>query len=112
MTMFSLYLSFAAVGFFFLIPTELLFSFWFFYLLSKGFEFLGLTYGFETQAKHAAAAGFVKWLCSGAFFAVAAYVLYSARHHLRYIWQVVKGDAPPPPPGSELMSRIAGRSGG
>jgi hypothetical protein len=104
MTMFSLYLSFAAVGFFFLIPTELLFSFWFFYLLSKGFEFLGLTYGFETQAKHAAAAGFVKWLCSGAFFAVAAYVLYSARHHLRYIWQVVKGDAPPPPPGSELMS--------
>jgi hypothetical protein len=104
MTMFSLYLSFAAVGFFFLIPTELLFSFWFFYLLSKGFEFLGLTYGFETQAKHAAAAGFVKWLCSGAFFAVAAYVLYSARHHLRYIWQVVKGDAPPPPPGSELFS--------
>ncbi|GIV08301.1 MAG: hypothetical protein KatS3mg020_0813 [Fimbriimonadales bacterium] len=104
MTMFSLYLSFAAVGFFFLIPTELLFSFWFFYLLSKAFEFLGLTYGFETTAKHAAAAGFVKWLCSGAFFAVAAYVLYSARHHLRYVWQVVRGDAPPPPPGSELMS--------
>ncbi|MCS7300297.1 MAG: hypothetical protein NZ556_01905, partial [Fimbriimonadales bacterium] len=102
MTMFSLYLSFAAVGFFFLIPTELLFSFWFFYLLSKGFEFLGLTYGFETTAKHAAAAGFVKWLCSGAFFAVAGYVLYSARHHLRYVWQVVKGDAPPPP--NELMS--------
>ena len=103
-TMFSLYLSFAAVGFFFLIPTELLFSFWFFYLLSKGFEFLGLTYGFETTAKHAAAAGFIKWLCSGAFFAVAGYVLYSARHHLRYVWQVVKGDAPPPPPGSELLS--------
>lgn len=104
MTMFSLYLSFAAVGFFFLIPTELLFSFWFFYLLSKGFEFLGLTYGFETTAKHAAAAGFVKWLCSGAFFAVAGYVLYSARRHLQYVWQVIKGDAPPPPPGSELMS--------
>lgn len=104
MTMFSLYLSFAAVGFFFLIPTELLFSFWFFYLLSKGFEFLGLTYGFETQAKHAAAAGFVKWLSSGAFFAVAAYVLYTARHHLRYIGQVIKGDVPPPPPGSELFS--------
>ncbi|MCS7208979.1 MAG: hypothetical protein NZ874_05340 [Fimbriimonadales bacterium] len=102
MTIFSLYLSFAAVGFFFLIPTELLFSFWFFYLLSKGLEFLGLTYGFETTAKHAATAGFVKWLCSGAFFAVAGYVVYSARHHLRYVWQVVKGDAPPP--DNELLS--------
>jgi len=104
MTMFSLYISFAAIGFFFLIPTELLFSFWFFYLLSKGLELLGLTYGFETQAKHAAAAGFVKWLGSGAFFAVAGYVIYSARHHLRYVWAVVRGHAPPPPPGSELLS--------
>lgn len=104
MTMFSAYVSFAAIGFFFLIPTELLFSFWFFYLLSKGLELLGLTYGFETQAKHAAAAGFVKWLGSGAFFAVAGYVIYSARHHLRYVWQVVRGMAPPPPPDSELFS--------
>ncbi|MFQ3611638.1 MAG: DUF6785 family protein, partial [Fimbriimonadales bacterium] len=54
MSFFSAYLSFAAVGFFYLIPTELLFSFWFFYLLSKGFEFFGLLNGFETQAKHAA----------------------------------------------------------
>ncbi len=108
MTFFSIYLSFAAVGFFFLIPTELLFSFWFFYLLSKGAELLGLSLGIDTQAKHAATAGFVKWLCSGAFFAVAAYVLYLARHHLRYVWRVVVGDAPPPPPGSELFSyRVA-----
>ncbi len=104
MSFFSAYLSFAAVGFFYLIPTELLFSFWFFYLTSKGFEFLGLLNGFETQAKHAAAAGFVKWLCSGAFFAVAVYILYTARHHLRYVWRVVIGELPPPPPGTELMS--------
>ncbi|CUU34956.1 MAG: hypothetical protein KatS3mg021_2232 [Fimbriimonadales bacterium] len=107
-TFFSIYFSFAAVGFFFLIPTELLFSFWFFYLLSKALEILGLGLGFDTTAKHAATAGFVKWLCSGAFFGVALYILYSARHHLRYIWQVATGQAPPPPPGSELMSyRVA-----
>jgi len=108
LTFFRAYLSFAAVGFFFLIPTELLFSFWFFYLLSKGLEILGLMNGFETEARHAAAAGFVKWTCSGAFFAVALYILYSARHHLRYIGRVVIGSAPPPPRGSELMSyRVA-----
>ncbi len=107
-TFFSIYFSFAAVGFFFLIPTELLFSFWFFYLLSKALEILGLGLGFDTTAKHAATAGFVKWLCSGAFFGVALYILYSARHHLRYIWQVATGPAPPPPPDSELMSyRVA-----
>ncbi len=103
LTFFRAYLSFAAVGFFFLIPTELLFSFWFFYLLSKGLEMLGLLNGFETEARHAAAAGFVKWSCSGAFFAVALYILYSARHHLRYIGRVVIGSEPPPPRGSELM---------
>ncbi len=107
-TFFSIYLSFAAVGFFFLIPTELLFSFWFFYLLSKGAELVGLSMGIDTQAKHAATAGFVKWLCSGAFFAVAGYVLYSARHHLRYVWRVAIGEAESPPPGSELLSyRVA-----
>jgi hypothetical protein len=103
LTLFRAYLSFAAVGFFFLIPTELLFSFWFFYLLSKGFEILALMNGFETEARHAAAAGFVKWTCSGAFFGVALYILYSARHHLRYIGRVVIGAEPPPPPSSELM---------
>ncbi|MER3403685.1 MAG: hypothetical protein C4337_10505 [Armatimonadota bacterium] len=105
-TFFSIYLSFAAVGFFFLIPTELLFSFWFFYLLSKALEIMGLGLGFDTSAKHAATAGFVKWLCSGAFFGVAFSILYSARHHLRYIGQVVMGNAPPQ--GSELLSyRVA-----
>lgn len=107
-TFFTIHLSFAAVGFFFLIPTELLFSFWFFYLLSKALEIMGLGLGFHTFAKHAVAAGFVKWLCSGAFFGVAFSILYSARHHLRYIGQVVMGNAPPPPPGSELLSyRVA-----
>ncbi|GBC93900.1 hypothetical protein HRbin15_02402 [bacterium HR15] len=108
LTFFRAYLSFAAVGFFFLIPTELLFSFWFFYLLSKGLEILGLMNGFETEARHAAAAGFVKWSCSGAFFAVAFYILYSARHHLRYIGRVVAGIESPPSRGGELMSyRVA-----
>lgn len=107
-TFFSIYFSFAAVGFFFLIPTELLFSFWFFYLLTKGLEIFGLGLGFDTTAKHAATAGFVKWLCSGAFFGVALYILYSARHHLRYIGQVVVGSAPSPPPASEIFSyRVA-----
>jgi hypothetical protein len=108
LTFFRAYLSFAAIGFFFLIPTELLFSFWFFYLLSKGVEAVALLNGFETEARHAAAAGFVKWSSSGAFFAVALYLLYSARHHLRYIGRVVMGREPPPPCGSELMSyRVA-----
>ena len=108
LTFFRAYLSFAAIGFFFLIPTELLFSFWFFYLLSKSAEAVALLNGFETEARHAAAVGFVKWGSSGAFFAVALYILYSARHHLRYIGRVVMGKEPPPPRGSELMSyRVA-----
>lgn len=105
---FTIYLSFAAVGFFFLIPTELLFSFWFFYLLSKVQEVISLSMGLELDARHASAGAIIKWECSGAFFAVAGYILYSARHHLKHVWRVVIGRERASPAEPEMMSyRVA-----
>lgn len=105
---FTIYLSFAAVGFFFLIPTELLFSFWFFYLLSKAQEIISLSLGLEMDARHASAGAIIKWECSGAFFALAGYILYTARHHLRDVWQIAIGRKQQENPREEMMSyRVA-----
>src|SRR5262249_49803101 len=49
MTFFHLYFSVAAVGFFYLLPTDLLFSLWFFFLLTKVEEIGAGALGYETD---------------------------------------------------------------
>jgi hypothetical protein len=81
MTTFRIYLSLAAIGFFFLLPAELLFSFWFFYLVvTKGHEIVLLTLGQTLERPgHADTSLYLTSAEAGGFFVLAAYFLWMAR---------------------------------
>ena len=81
MSTFSAYLPLSAIGFFFLLPTELLFSFWFCYLfLAKGHEALLLVLGQTLdRPSHADTSLYMASAEAGGFFVLAGYFLYLAR---------------------------------
>jgi hypothetical protein len=88
MTFFHAYVSFAGIGFFYLLPSQLLFSFWFFYLLFKIEEVIATSFGIEiVNAPHAAAQQFVAYQTTGAFFVVAGYFFYTALPHLKRVFK-------------------------
>jgi len=84
-----LYFSLSAVGFFFLLPTEILFSFWFCYLFfAKGHEAILLLLGQTLDRPGHADTSL--YLCSaeaGGFFVLAIYFLYMARPVLLSAWR-------------------------
>ncbi len=88
---FHMYISPAAIGFFYLMPTDLLFSFWFFFLLGKGQEVIAGSYDANITSLHAAAGNHVANQCAGAFIVLAMVTLYSARHHLRHVYNRAMG---------------------
>ncbi len=81
MTNWRAYFSLSAIGFFFLLPAEILFSFWFFYLFAaKGHEAILLLLGQTLERPGHADTSL--YLCSaeaGGFFVLAGYFLYLAR---------------------------------
>ena len=81
MTTFRCYFSLAAIGFFFLLPAEILFSFWFFYLFAaKGHEAILLLLGQTLDRPgHADTSLYMCSAEAGGFFVLAAYFLYLAR---------------------------------
>jgi hypothetical protein len=92
MTYFHAYVSFAGIGFFYLLPSQLLFSFWFFYLLFKIEEVIATSFGIEiVNAPHAAAQQFVAYQTTGAFFVVAGYFFYTALPHLKRVFRAAIG---------------------
>ncbi len=87
-----IYISFATIGFFYLLPTQLLFSFWFFYLFFRAQEILATAFGAETTiAPHAGAQLFVAYETAGAFFILAGYLFYIALPHLKRVFRCVIG---------------------
>jgi hypothetical protein len=84
--------SFAAFGFFLLLPTDVLFSFWFSYLVfAKGHEIVLLSLG--QTLDHAPYADTTTYLVSaetGGFLVLAAYLLYLARPA---VLAALRGDA-------------------
>src|SRR5207237_5761495 len=92
MSMLTLFTSFAGVGFFFLLPVDLLFSFWFFFLLGRGEEVLASALGAEPAgAPHAGARELVAYQTAGAFVVLAAYLLYVSREQWRKAGRGVGG---------------------
>lgn len=81
MTTFRMHFCLSAIGFFFLLPKELLFSFWFFYLvLTKGHEATLLLLGQTLERPgHADTSLYLTSAEAGGFFVLAAYFLYLAR---------------------------------
>lgn len=105
----AIWISPAAIGFFYLMPTDLLFSFWLFYLLGKVQEAIAGAYGENIPFEHAAFGAHVAYQGAGAFFMLAFITLYSARHHLKHVWHRAIGAVPAEPAeGREMFSyRVA-----
>jgi hypothetical protein len=94
-------LSFAAIGFFYLLPAEILFSFWFFFLLGKAQDVIAISRGTMIfAAPHAAVNDYLGYQTQGAFLVFAASLLFMARGHLKRI----VSRHPYPDEGEELLS--------
>jgi len=77
-------ISFAAIGFFYLLPVDILFAFWFFYLFGKVQDVIGSMFGaIPRPAPHATAYLYLSYETAGAFFVLALYFLYVAWPHIR-----------------------------
>ncbi|HIE52333.1 MAG TPA: hypothetical protein EYP85_11290 [Armatimonadetes bacterium] len=68
------------IGFGYFIPLEVTFSTWFFYFLLRLFAVAGLARGYEIPGFP-----FTQEQCTGAYLAVALFLLWSGRHHLRAV---------------------------
>jgi len=75
------YLPLAAIGFFFLLPKELLFSFWFFYLVAaKGHELVFVRLGLSLERPgHADTSLYLASAEAGGFFVLAGYFIWLMR---------------------------------
>lgn len=91
----AIWISPAAIGFFYLMPTDLLFSFWLFYLLGKVQEAVAGAFSENIPFEHATFGAHVAYQGAGAFFMLAIITLFSARHHLHHVWRRAIGAAAP-----------------
>ncbi len=93
----SIYLSFAAIGFFFLLPSEILFSLWFFALFARFQDVVAASFGMEIPrmpmyGTHV----FVAYQVVGAYVVLAGYLLFVAVPHLKRVvrsaWTGIGGE--------------------
>lgn len=88
---FHIYLSFAAVGFFYLLPADLLFSLWFFFLFVKLEEIGAGRLGYEPEVMPMYGCKlFVGYQIIGCYVVMAATMFSAARPHLRRVWQAAR----------------------
>ena len=79
-------ISFAAIGFFYLLPVDITFSFWFFYLFGKLQDVVGSMFGMTpAAAPHATAYLYLAYETVGGFIVLAIYFIYLAWPHIRRI---------------------------
>ena len=94
MGMLHLYLSFAAVGFFYLLPTDLLFSLWFFFLLGRFQEVVATGMGYQPEDMPMYPCKmFIGYQAMGAYVVLVGYMFYAARPHLKRVWLAAMGRA-------------------
>lgn len=80
------YFSFAGLGFFYLLPADLLFSFWFFFAVNKISDGLLAAHAYQVRPMpHAAANLHTGYQTVGAFAVLAIYLVYIAWPHLRRV---------------------------
>ena len=86
MSFFAAYISPGSVGFFYLLPTELLLSFWFFHILVKAQDVIYSALAFpRIAAPHVDANGYSFYQTSGAFFVLVIYLGAVALPHLKAV---------------------------
>ncbi len=80
-------LSFAAVGFFFLLPADVLFSIWFFFLVSRVEQIVMISFNQPMPGMPAYPPPlFIGYQTVGAYFVLTGYFFWVARPHLRRVW--------------------------
>lgn len=85
--------SFALVGFMFLLPADLLFSLWFFFLLSRGQDVAARAFNMDTPGMPMYPTPLFRgYQAMGAYFVLAAYLFLLARPHLSRVWRIVCGE--------------------
>jgi len=85
-------LSFAAIGFFFLLPTDVLFSIWFFFLLSRVEQLVMISLNQPTPGMPVYPEPlFVGYQTVGAYLALTGYFFWVARPHLKRVWASALG---------------------
>jgi hypothetical protein len=88
----AIYVSFAAIGFFFLLPSDLLFSVWFFAILTRIEDVLFASYGMELPrmrvfGTHQCAA----YQTAGAYFVIVGYLIWVSMPHLKRVVKTAFG---------------------
>lgn len=88
----TLYLSFAATGFFFLLPSELLFSVWFFAVFARLQGVFAASYGMDLPRMRVYGTHlFVAYQTAGAYFVLVAYLFYVSLPHLKKVFRSAFG---------------------
>ncbi len=88
----AIYVSFAAIGFFYLLPTDLLFSLWFFYGVNvfQTVTAINLSYEPEVMPMYGVKQ-FIGYQIIGCYFVLVGYMMYTARPHLKRVWKAAFG---------------------
>jgi len=85
-------ISFAAIGFFFLLPADVLFSIWFFFLLSRIEQVIMISLNQPMPGMPAYPPPlFVGYQTIGAYLVLTGYFFWVARPHLRRVWAAALG---------------------
>lgn len=84
----TMWISFAATGFFYFLPADLLFSLWFFFLLTRVEDVIAalLNAPIDPMPLYPTRI-YVGYQILGAYVVLAGYLLYVARPHLRQVWR-------------------------
>lgn len=85
--------SFALIGFMYLLPTDLLFSLWFFFLLSRGQDVTARAFNMDTPSMPMYPCPLFRgYQTIGAYIVLTVYLLIMARPHLLRVWRIVWGE--------------------
>jgi hypothetical protein len=92
-----------AIGMGMLLPTDLAFSCWFFYLFWAVQRLLATTLGFGGIPEFP----YVAEQSAAAYIALALFALYMAKDHLRDVWQGLRGMLDPGDAGEPMPNRVS-----
>lgn len=82
------YLSFAAIGFFYMLPTQLLFSLWFFFIFTRIQDIFASIMGFRVSNMPLYPTRmYIGYQVAGAYFALIVYFVYVSIPHLRRVFK-------------------------
>ncbi|MDH7568496.1 MAG: hypothetical protein QHJ73_02770 [Armatimonadota bacterium] len=86
------WLSFAGIGFFYFLPTDLLFSLWFFFALTRVQDVVAAIFNMPIEAMPLYPTRiYIGYQILGAYLVLASYLIWVARPHLRQVWRAALG---------------------